>query len=656
MLNLRSILMATGIGLVFSLATAVPAQAITPTQDRPTATKPLPMAGEQFRIQGDVVDPKTSRTVYLQVKDSAADWRNLYSQSTSTGHYDFLVRITKNSYFRVASPGAVPETDGDDAGSLYSVSLLVPVAKQGVAAWITRGCGSDNKCGGTAFASGYVRPVRDQRLVVLQILSGKTWKKVAQGRTNSTGDFKFSFSIGGWPQWTARRFRVVAGSYAMSPTTTSSGISFMPGPTQLGPNVLRVDVDGGYFPLVKGPDYRGFATLSENGEVKINRARLDKYGVRGSSTAKFAKKPYNMRFATNPGTEVFGMKADTSWTLLAMFIDQSFVRDKTALDLARKLVETPAAGGKPAMTWAPDSRYVEMFVNSEYKGLYLLTEKVKIDGDRVDTGKNTGMILEIDGRNVSDPTLGFRAPHGQVIAFKEPDNYDRKPDGSYDTEGVTPGKLAAAKSKINAVESVLYGSVDKRNANWKNVIEPFSAVDFYLAMEFIKDNDSDFWRSKFFSWDTVKDTTGTNPLRDGRLHFGPVWDSDRGAGNQTGTSAAAMYLASPRGWSANGKGIGYADRPTYKTHWYVQMWKIPEFRALLQARWKVLRTHFYKAWSAEVAKNKAAVGVSASNDRRRWASEAKWYDPKGSTYDAEVQFVATWMKTRYIWMNSQLDP
>jgi len=597
------------------------------------------MPGEKFYLSGQVPAGSVARTVYLQRLESGT-WRNVTSLSSTSGNYNFLQRITKSTYYRVSSPGVA------GAETVRSASRLVGVAKQGVALWITRGCGSDNRCGGTAFAAGYVRPVRDQRLVVLQILSGSSWKKVVQGRTDAAGNFRMPFSIAGWSQWTSRRFRVIAGGYALSTTATSPGISFMPGPTILGRNVLRVDVDGGTFPLLKGPDYRGFATLSRDGSVLINRARLDKFGVRGSSTVKFAKKPYNLRFETKPSADVFGMKPDTSWTLLAMFVDQSFVRDKTALDLGRKL----AATGR-GMTWASDSEYVEMFVNSEYKGAYLMAEKVKIDGDRVDTGKNTGMIMEVDGRNVSDPTLGFRAPHGQVFAFKEPDHYDRKSDGSYNTEGVTPGKLSAVRSKIYAVESVLYTS--KRDANWANVIEPVSAVDFYLHMEFLKDNDSDFWRSKYFSWDMVKDPA--NPLRDGRLHFGPVWDFDRGAGNQTGTSPGATYVRSPIGWNANGKGIGYDDRATYTTHWYVQLWKVPAFRALLKARWDVVKPYFAEAWSVEVARNKALLGVGAYNDRARWAREPKWYIAKGPTYNHEAQYVATWMKQRYVWMNSQLD-
>jgi hypothetical protein len=639
MFHARRIVVLGSLGMVMSVATAVPAQAVTANAPQPSATVAAPMAGEQFRVTGALTDPAGTRTMFLQVKDSSADWHNLYTQSSETGAYNFLVRITKPTYFRVASPATPPETPGDEAGTIYTSSLYVPVAAQGVAAWITRGCGSDNRCGGTAFASGYVRPVRDNRLVVLQILNGSSWKKVTQGRTDAAGNFRMPFSISGWSQWTARRFRVIAGGYAQSATAVSTGISFMPGPTVIGHDVLRVDVDGGASPATKGRDYSGFATLSRDNSVLINRAKLDKFGVRGSTTSGYPKKPYNLRFVAPPAVPVFGMPPDRSWTLLAMWADQSFVRDKSALDLGRRLAATGHG-----MTWNPDSEYVEMFVNSEYKGAYLMTEKVQIDGDKVNVDKDTGMIMETDMDVVKDPRKGFRASRsGTIFAFKDPDGYG----GS---QGITSEKLSRIKSKIAAVESYLYTS---NRTGYRTHIDRDSAADFHLGVEFFKDIDADFWRSKYFAWDMVNGACG-NELCDGRLHFGPLWDFDKSAGNVDPTNPGTTFTRSYRGWAANGTGVGKANRVTYDTHWFVQLWKVPAFRGYLVYRWKQARPIFYQTWSQEVARNKALIGVGAYNDRQRWARYPKNYAPKGPTYSHEVQYVATWLKNRYSWMNSQL--
>ena len=55
------------------------------------------------------------------------------------------------------------------------------------------------------------------------------------------------------------------------------------------------------------------------------------------------------------------------------------------------------------------------------------------------------------------------------------------------------------KSRILAFEKVLYGSdFDDPEDGWTKYLDIDSAVDYYLAKEFTKENDSDFYRSKFF--------------------------------------------------------------------------------------------------------------------------------------------------------------
>ena len=67
---------------------------------------------------------------------------------------------------------------------------------------------------------------------------------------------------------------------------------------------------------------------------------LEKFGVRGSSTADYTKKPYKLKFINSPAN-VFGMTKDKSWTLLANYLDQSAMRDKVGLQLGRRMGNIP---------------------------------------------------------------------------------------------------------------------------------------------------------------------------------------------------------------------------------------------------------------------------------------------------------------------------
>ena len=49
------------------------------------------------------------------------------------------------------------------------------------------------------------------------------------------------------------------------------------------------------------------------------------------------------------------------------------------------------------MKYTPSARYVELFINGDYKGTYLLTEKVEISKNRLDIDKITSDIISGEG-------------------------------------------------------------------------------------------------------------------------------------------------------------------------------------------------------------------------------------------------------------------
>ena len=141
------------------------------------------------------------------------------------------------------------------------------------------------------------------------------------------------------------------------------------------------------------------------------------------------------------------------------------------------------------IAWTPDSRFVEMFVNDQYRGAYLMTESVKIDSDRVNVDETNGMIMETDGESVVDSTLGFMSTIGKIVfKFKDPD--ERKTTPGADPTGVTTSKLNAIKNRTNAFETRLYNPATR--AQYPDFIDVPSAIDFNLVQEFVKNGDGAF--------------------------------------------------------------------------------------------------------------------------------------------------------------------
>jgi len=617
--------------------TPPPADVVTPSGPvkGSFSTDPATFAdGDKIKITANFPSGLFLVKLYKETAPNSNEWTAVaQDQSNSSGNAYFLdyeVNGTQRVFARKSN------------GERTEVRTLAP--SPDVTLSIQRDC-TGNSCDPAATAFGEVDPAQEGRTFRLESLSGTTWTPIGEpGTTDADGKVEIPFSLGGFSQWTARSFRITSAADSSGPAATSNVIRFMPGPTQLGKNVLRVDVEDGIFPTTKGPEYPGQATLSQDGVVNpsLDHVKLEDFGVRGTSTAGYAKKPYKLKFDKSPKTTtVFGMGADKSWTLLASFLDQSFVRDKVGLDLGRRINED----GR----WTPDSRFVELFVNDQYRGSYLMTESVKIDGDRVDVDSETGMIMEVD--NALSSAIDFLSTIGQIVfAFKDPDERKTLDGGGVDPEGVTDAKVTAIKNRINEFEKKLYSSTGRDE--YKDFIDEEAAIDFNFIKEFTKDNDADFNSSHYFSWDQVVDAT--NPLADRKFHFGPAWDFDRSAGNVDPDTAGHKYVSSPTGWMLRGTGTpSDSGRQLYRTHWFVQLFKDAGFRTAVEARWAEVRDEFQKVGDTEVAALETAIGVGATNDRARWAGEPKRYRSHGS-FDGEIDFVTKWYKDRFTWMDGQL--
>ncbi len=440
--------------------------------------------GDQISLVANF--PKTSNTFPITLyKETAPDEWSVVATKTSNSSGDAtftgfpVTSATQKVFARKAN------------NDRSEVDLIAPTPKTTLS--VRRDCPTSS-CGDTATAYGELKPAQEGRLFKLQYKNGSSWSSVVGATPTATGadgKVQIQFPVGSLTQWSTRTYRITSDADADNLATTSNEIQFMPGPTQLGKNVLHIDVDKGIYPSSKGPVYPGKATLSEDGVVKFDHVDLESFGVRGTSTAKFTKKAYKVKFINS--LKPFGItKKSKSWTLLAMYLDRSGVRDKVGLELGRKL--NAIAPATTNGSWTPQSRYVEMFVNDQYRGAYLLTESVKIDGDRVDVDETQGMIMETNGclpagcTTVEDTSLGFKTSKGNIFAFKDPDERKTLDGGGVDPKGVTSAKLSAVKQKFNDFEAALYSSSTREQ--YPDFINVDSAIDFYLVKEFTKDRDS----------------------------------------------------------------------------------------------------------------------------------------------------------------------
>ena len=87
--------------------------------------------------------------------------------------------------------------------------------------------------------------------------------------------------------------------------------------------------------------------------------------------AVVGKCPYQVKFGDK--TSVLGMPEDKKWVLLAEKSDKSMIRNK----IARYM------GELSDLEYTPNAEYIELFINEDYQGTYLIGQKVEESKNRV---------------------------------------------------------------------------------------------------------------------------------------------------------------------------------------------------------------------------------------------------------------------------------
>ena len=235
---------------------------------------------------------------------------------------------------------------------------------------------------------------------------------------------------------------------------------------------------------------------------------------RGNSTwwlgSVFGKKPYQIRF--DEKTEVLNMPEDIKWVLLSEFADGSLIRNKLAREIAKI----------GSFDYVPQAEYVELFLNGQHQGTYLIGQKVEESVNRVNIG-DEGYLLEIDtyGRFDNDEVYfdsSQREKWNEFSSFNKA-FIIKDPEIEYNSE-----KFNLIKNYVDSFEDALF-SEDFKNpeSGYRAYIDLESFIDYYLVSEISKNQDASAYEttsSIYFSY-----------VPGEKIKMGPIWDYDLGFGN-----------------------------------------------------------------------------------------------------------------------------
>ena len=107
-------------------------------------------------------------------------------------------------------------------------------------------------------------------------------------------------------------------------------------------------------------------------------------GRGNSSWLYYKKKPY--KFKLDSKSKLLGMDKAKDWNLLSNYRDVTDMMNVFAFETARWM----------GMPFTNHTRFVEVFLNGDYVGVYQLTEKVELGSNRVAIDEDEGVLLSFD--------------------------------------------------------------------------------------------------------------------------------------------------------------------------------------------------------------------------------------------------------------------
>lgn len=269
---------------------------------------------------------------------------------------------------------------------------------------------------------------------------------------------------------------------------------------------------------------------------------------RGNSSWGAEKKPYNLVLST--GKDLLGMGAAQRWILLAEGFQSSInIRNKIVYDFA------DAAG----LSYSPECRWVDLYLNGEYAGLYLLSERNEVHENRVNIAGDGHFLvsLEFEYRLKDAGNPYVRTDGGQVLRIHSSDMEDRELDRIWQS-------VENALASENGIDPV-------SGKSWKDLIDMDSWARKYLLEEIFGNGDGGSLSQFFYR--------KGNDLEE-KIYAGPVWDYDMAMG---GYDIWLKYYTNYFVMDRSEKEKGYGNP------WFQSLYRKPEFRSLVE---KLYETEF----------------------------------------------------------------
>lgn len=217
--------------------------------------------------------------------------------------------------------------------------------------------------------------------------------------------------------------------------------------------------------------------------------------IRGNSSAYETKKPFKVKLEKKAdllgrGDDIY---KDKDWLLMK---DEYFINGGKLLHMMIGLKTAQLCG----MSWEPQAQFVNLTVNGDYRGVYMLCESLKRNENcRINIDK-TGYVVEMDPYWWNEDVWFFTTRHEKKYTFKYPD-----------ADEVTMEEVDYIKDVFDRLEDALW------IGSYSSLLDVESVATWLMAHDIL--GTSDAYGSNIFF-------TKYDNMPDSKLAMGPLWDFD----------------------------------------------------------------------------------------------------------------------------------
>lgn len=353
--------------------------------------------------------------------------------------------------------------------------------------------------------------------------------------------------------------------------------------------------------------------------------------ARGSTSSGMPQPGFAVEFLDEFNQErdlsLLGLPADSDWILYApnaydpVLFHNPFIH-QISRDLGR---------------YSPRTRFVEVFLmngpgrirDAHYAGLYVLEEKIKIGRSRVNIDR-----LGADDLQPPNVTGGYLLKfdrlgpgEGGVSGYARPDMAFVEPRESILSMPQRAPQMKYIEGYLQEFEKALEGDRWKDpELGYRKYLDVEAAIDFHV-LEVLSGNVDAIVLSTYF-----------HKPRNGKITFGPHWDFDRALGSTDGRDE------NPRMWNTG---------PYFSGLWWPRLFTDPDFWQRWVDRWQELAQSHFSVTNLHRLVDQLAGELRDAQPRqyKRWG-----FEPRGGSYQSEVQHMKDWLSNRVDFINGQLTP